>query len=153
MGISIKIDADRIIKTITKVIFDFYDFDTNEVSTSKIGRPRMLAAVVLSDLDYRLCLRFFGIYWGRSDCACRYLGWYSLLLCLFRRNLSSRLPCISSFPSNNSLTRFNSNSSAFSRGTSDIELSYQPCQQSTAAHQSRPSIRCRQNTRDQRECV
>jgi hypothetical protein len=41
----------------------------------------------------------------------------------------------------------------FSRGTSDIELSYQLCQQPTAAHHSRPSIRCRQDTRDQLECV
>jgi hypothetical protein len=49
MGISIKIAVDKVDKTITKVIFDFYDFDIGQVSRmNKIGSPRMLATVVFS---------------------------------------------------------------------------------------------------------
>jgi len=47
MGILIKIAVDKVHKTITKVIFEFYDFDIGQVSRmNKIGRPRMLAMVV-----------------------------------------------------------------------------------------------------------
>jgi hypothetical protein len=60
MGISIKIAANKVDKTITKVIFDFYDFDIGQVSrTNKIGRPRMLVTVVFSKSRLWLTSRIF----------------------------------------------------------------------------------------------
>ena len=60
MGISVKIAVNKVDKTITKVVFDFYDFDIGQVSrTNKIGRPWTLATVVFSKSRLSLTSRIF----------------------------------------------------------------------------------------------